>query len=76
METDFKIFCTHTRCVTSNTDDPNKKKPLWLGQFIFLAFIYMAAGDLNVLLPAFLSSLESLGEVRRRTIFRTPSSYF
>jgi hypothetical protein len=36
----------------------------------------MAAGDLNVLLPAFFSSPESLGEVRRRTIFRTPSSYF
>jgi hypothetical protein len=61
---------------TSNPDDPNKKKPLWLGRFLFLAFIYMAAGDLNVLLPAFLSSLESLDEVRRRTIFRIPSSYF
>jgi hypothetical protein len=55
---------------------PIKEKPLWLGRFLFLAFIYMAAGDLKVFLPAFLSSPERLGEVRLRAIFRTPSSSF
>jgi hypothetical protein len=36
----------------------------------------MAAADLNIFLPAFLSSPERLGEVRRRAIFRIPSSSF
>ncbi len=63
-------------CLLRTRTTPIKKKPLWLGRFLFLAFIYMAAGDLNVLLPAFFSSPESLGEVRRLSIFRTPSSYF
>jgi hypothetical protein len=55
---------------------PKKDKPLWSGQFLFLAFIYMVAGDLNVFLPAFLSLPEHLSEVRCRAIFRTPSSSF
>jgi hypothetical protein len=61
---------------TSNPDDPNKKKPLQLGQFLFLAFIYMAARDLNILLAALLPLPDRLGKVRRRAIFHTPSSSF
>jgi hypothetical protein len=61
---------------TSSPDDPNKKKPLWLGRFLFLAFIYMAASDLNILLAMLLLLPDCLGEVRRRIIFRTPSSSF
>jgi hypothetical protein len=61
---------------TSNPDDPNKKKPLQLGQFLFLVFIYMTASYLNILLAALLPLPDRLGEVRRRVIFRTPSSSF
>jgi hypothetical protein len=55
---------------------PIKKKPLWSGRFLFLAFIYKAASDLTILLAALLPLLERLGEVRCRAIFRTPSSSF
>jgi hypothetical protein len=61
---------------TSNPEDPNKKKPLWLGKFLFLAFMYTAASNLNILLAALLPLLDRLSEVRRCPIFRTPSSSF
>jgi hypothetical protein len=61
---------------TSNPDDLNKRKTVIVRRFLFLAFIYMAAADINIFLPAVLSSPERLGEVRRRAIFPTPSSSF
>jgi hypothetical protein len=62
---------------TSNLDDPNlKKKTLWLGRFLFLAFINMAASNLTILLAALLPLTDRLDEVRRRAIFCTPSSSF
>jgi hypothetical protein len=55
---------------------PMKKKPLWLGRFLFFAFIYKAASNLNILLAALLPLPDRLGEVRRCANFHTPSSSF